>query len=86
MAILCHNPVTLAALFELDILIYSLHGFMGLEASPCSSPQRTLQMNCGKGEGDSKGEKWKEERFDASAENTQAKRMVYKAEWGTGDT
>lgn len=29
-AILCHNPVTTAALFEFDILMYSLHGSMKL--------------------------------------------------------
>lgn len=35
---LCHNPVTLAVLYEFDILIYSLLGFMELKACLGSPP------------------------------------------------
>lgn len=36
---MCHKPVTLAALYELDILIYSWPGFTELKASPRSQSQ-----------------------------------------------
>lgn len=77
----CHNPVTLAALFEFDILIYSLCGFMELGASPCSPPQRSLYMLCGEGRGSHDREKKGGEGFDASAEDIQTMRMVFTAQW-----
>lgn len=58
---LCHNPVTLAALFEFDILIYSLRGFMELEAFPCAAHHKEpLTWIVGTGEGSSEGEIKKE--------------------------
>lgn len=71
MDFLCHNPVTLAALFEFDILIYSLRGFMELEAFPCAAHHKEpLTWIVGTGEGSSEGEIKKEWRFDTIAGNT----------------
>lgn len=47
---LCHNPVTLAVLYEFDILIYSWLGFMELGAS-LGSPKKKKNLHMNRREG-----------------------------------
>lgn len=75
--VLCHNPVTLAALFEFDILIYSLRGFVELEASPGKAHTKHPPRELWEGGGGVVKEK-RRGKVCASAESTQAKRIVYK--------
>lgn len=78
---LCHNPVTLAALFEFDILIYSSRGFMEHEASPVRPTTKNPSDEMWGG-----GVVKEKKGLDARAEHIQTKRTVYEEEWSTGDT